>query len=285
MYSLDIRVKKDSRPFLAPDGLTVVIILRFLSAKFYSWNHDTAQFHPVDFDDQVHISLFPLECLPVYSPDGRLFACWSRGDSYVRVWDTRTGQLVSKFSASRMDAMALSPTLIEHSPSDRLIALLFEDKDTIHLLDVYTSHLYAKILGRGSLHMVFIRDGTKLAQYSRNFGLRIWDIADLMNEHWHSTHGYKPILQGIRDGWVVGRDNEPLFWVPVEHRKSLCVPSPRVVLRMPRKKATKVDLSKSRLCRKWAECIDKEWLRELERKKKELGNLLEKYVLSSAQVL
>jgi len=175
-----------------------------------------------------------------------------------------------------MDAMALSPTLIEHSPSDRLIALLFEDKDTIHLLDVYTSHLYAKILGRGSLHMVFIRDGTKLAQYSRNFGLRIWDIADLMNEHWHSTHGYKPILQGIRDGWVVGRDNEPLFWVPVEHRKSLCVPPPRVVLGIPRKKATVVDLSNSRLGRKWTECIDKEWLREVERKEKEVGNLLEK---------
>jgi len=107
--------------------------------------------------------------------------------------------------------MALSPTLIEHSPSDRLIALRFKSENTLHLFDVYTGHLYAKILGRGSADMVFIRDGTKLAQYSRDFGLRIWDITHLTDEHWHSVHGYKPILQGMTDGWVMGRDNEPLF--------------------------------------------------------------------------
>jgi len=119
--------------------------------------------------------------------------------------------------------MALSPTLIEHSLSDRLIALRFEDGDIIHLLNVYTGHLYAKILDQGSAVMAFIRDGTKLAQYSRDFGLRIWDIADLTDEHWHSVHGYEFMSQDMTDGWVVGRDDEPLFWVPVEHRKNLCV--------------------------------------------------------------
>jgi len=177
--------------------------------------------------------------------------------------------------------MSLSPTLIEHSPSDRLIALRFQDKNTIYLLNVYTGHLYVKILGRGSTDMGFIRDGTELASYSSDVGLRIWDIADLMVEHWHSAHGYELMPQDMADGWVMGQDNEPLFWVPVEHRKSLCMQSSRVI---PRKKTTRVDLSKSRLCRKWTECIDKEWLREVERKGKEMGNVLEKYVLSSAQV-
>jgi len=180
--------------------------------------------------------------------------------------------------------MVLSPTLIEHSPSNRLIALWFEDENIIHLLNVYTGHMYARILDRGSANMVFIRDGTKLAQYSRHFGLRIWDIADLTYEHWHSVHGYELILQGTGDGWIVGRDNEPLFWVPVEHRENLCMPPPRVVPGIPRKKATVVDLSNSRLGRKWTECIDNEWLREVEQKGKEMGNVLEKYVLSSAQV-
>ena len=269
-YSLEIEIK-DSRPYPAPDGLTVVIVPAYSSAKCYSWNHDTAQFHSIDFvDDPVDIYK------PEYSPDGRLFACWSGDDSRVRVWDTRTGRLVSKFRTSWVDAMALSPALIEHPPSDRLIALWFEDENTIHLLDVYSGHLHAKILDQGSAAMAFIRDGTKLAQYSRDFGLRIWDIADLTDEHWHSAHGYELMLLGMRDGRVVGRDNEPLFWVPVEHRKSLCVPPPRVVLGIPRKKATVVDLSNSRLGRKWTECIDKEWLREVERKEKEVGNLLEK---------
>jgi len=177
--------------------------------------------------------------------------------------------------------MALSSALIEPSPNDRLIALWFQDGNTIHLLNVYTGHLYAKILGRGSADMVFIQDGTKLAQYSLDFGLRIWDIADLMDEHWNSSHGYELMPCDMTDGWVVGRDNEPLFWVPVKHRKSLCIQSSRVI---PRKKTTRVDLPKSRLCRRWAECIDNEWLRELERKGKKIGNVLEKYVLSSAQV-
>ena len=59
---------------------------------------------------------------------------------------------------------------------------------------------------------------------------------------------------------------------------------PGVVLGIPEKKETVVDLSKSRLCRKWTECIDKEWLREVERKGEKIGNVLEKYILSSAQV-
>ena len=163
-YSLEIKVKAAKRLLLAPDGLTVVIVPEYSSAKCYSWNDDTAQFHPIDFVD------FPVYIYaPKYSPDGRLFACWSRDDSHVRVWDTRTGRLVSKFPTSWVDAMALSPTLMEHSPSDRLIALWFEDEDTIHLLNVYTGHLYAKILGQGSADMTFIRDGTKLAQYSSDF--------------------------------------------------------------------------------------------------------------------
>jgi len=278
-YSLDFRLGEVRRLFLAPDSLTVVIVPVYSSVKCYSWNHDTAQFHPIDFVDfPVHIYT------PKYSPDGRLFACWSWDDSHVRIWDTRTGRLVSKFPTSLVDAMALSPTLIEHSPSDRLIALWFQDEDTIHLLNVYTGRLYAKILGRGSAGMVFIRDGTKLAEYSRHFGLRIWDITHLADEHWNSTHGYELMTCDMTDGWVVGRDNEPLFWIPVEHRKNLCMPPPIVVPGIPRKKETVVEFSTSRLGREWTECIDNEWLRQVERKGKEMGNLLEKYVLSSAQV-
>jgi len=275
-YSLAIKIEKYSYPSPAPDGLTVVIVPRYSSATCYSWDHDTAQFYPIDFVDSP-VQIYEHK----YSADGRLFACCSGDDSHVRVWDTRTGQLVSKFRTSRVYAMALSPTVIEYSPGNRLIALWFKDENTTHLLNVYTGHMYAKILGRGSADMVFIQDGTKLAQYSRHFGLRIWDITHLADDHWHSAHGYELMPQDMTDGWVMGQDNEPLFWVPVEHRKSLCVDCTRVI---SRKKTTRVDLSKSRLCRKWTECIDKEWLREVERKGEEMGNVLEKYVLSSAQV-
>jgi len=288
-YSLDIK-SKHPYSFLTSDGLAVIIVpMNSASATCYLWNSDIDQFHPVDFDDQVYICRDPS---PVNSPDGILFACWSDKDSHIRVWDTRTGQLVSKFRTSRMDAMALSPALIEHSPRDRLIILWFKFDNTIHLLDVCTGHLYAKIWDRGRADMAFIRDGTdmafiqdgtKLADYSPDFGLRIWDVADLMHEH--SVHGYELILEDITDGWVVGQDNQRLFWIPVEHRVNLYVPSHRVVIGVPKRKATRVDLSKSRLGREWTECIDKEWLRKLKQKEDDVGNQLEKQVLSSAQVL
>ena len=28
-----------------------------------------------------------------------------------------------------------------------------------------------------------------------------------MDEHWHPTHGYELLPQGITDGWVMGQDN------------------------------------------------------------------------------
>jgi len=190
-YSYSLHTKP-GYPLLAPDGLTI-IIASFNPPATYSWNHETAQFDPVHFDDQEYIRLHPsLE----YSPDGKLFACWSNKDSHVRVWDTRTRQLVSKFSTSDVHKIALSPALIDHPPAERLIALLFGHENAIRLFDAYTGHLHAQIMGQVSAYMAFIRDGTALAYYSPKFGLRTWDIADVTAEHWHST---------MRDGWVMVR--------------------------------------------------------------------------------
>ena len=81
-------------------------------------------------------------------------------------------------------------------------------------------------------------------------------------------------MQGMIDGWVMGQDNEPLFWVPIEHRKDVYAPQCRVVIKAPQI-STILDLSNSRLGRKWTECIDKEWLRDIKKKEKEVGELLE----------
>jgi len=266
-YSLDIA--DCWRIFLAPDGLTVVIVSHSSSVACYSWNHETAQFDSVHFDDQEHIRSYPS---PAYSPDGKLLACRSRDDSHVRVWDTRTGHLVSKFPTSRVDEIALSPALIDHSISERLIALRLQRENAIGLFDAYTGHLHAQILAQAEAYVVFIRDGTALAYYSPRFGLRIGDIADLSAEHWHPTHGYE--LMSMVDGWVMGQDDKPLFWVPVDHREHLYMPPFRVMIEGSQT-STILDFSNSRLGRTWTECIDKGWLRELEEKEKEIGNLLE----------
>jgi len=166
--------------------------------------------------------------------------------------------------------IALSPALIDHHLGDRLIALRFMHENAIHLFDAYNGHLYGQILGQEHARMVFIRDGTALAYYAYKIGLRTWEIADLTTEH----HGHEIMMQGMRDGWVMGQDDEPLFWVPIEHRKDVYVPACRVVIKAP-EVPTILDFSNSRFSREWTECIDKEWLRELEKKEKEVGNLLE----------
>jgi len=269
IYSLDLG--RGWNILLAPNGLTVVIVPYTFSPTCYSWNHETAQFDPVHFDDQKHIRWYHL---PRYSSDGKLLACWSHDDSHVRVWDTRTGHLVSKFPTSRVDDIALSPALIDHSLGERLIALRLRRENAIGLFDAYTGHLHTQILGQASAYMAFIRYGTALAYYYSTLGLRIWDITDLAADHWHSTHGYELMSQAMVDGWVMGQDNEPLFWVPVDHREHLYMPPFRVVIEGSQI-STILDLSNSRLGRKWTECIGKGWLRELEEKEKEIGNLLE----------
>jgi len=267
IYSLNFEVDRDSVPFLAPDGLTVVIV-SLSSSTCYSWNHDTAQFDPVHFDDQLHI--FRNES-PAYSPDGKFFACWSDKDTHVRVWDTRTRQLVSKFPTSDVYDTTFSPALIHHFLGDRLIALRCTHESAIRLFNAYNGHLYGQILGQEDGFLAFIRDGTALAYYYSNIGLRTWEVADLAAEHQHSTNGHELMMQGMIDGWVMGQDDEPLFWVPVEHRKDVYVPWCRVVIKAPQI-STILDMSNSRLSRKWTECIDKEWLKEME---KEVGKLLE----------
>jgi len=268
-YSLD--VNHLAYPILAPNGLAVIVMSIFHSVTCYSWNHDTAQFDPVHFDDQVHIRW---NSSSVYSPDGKIFACWSDDDSHVRVWDTRTGQLVSKFPTSEVYGIALSPPLIGHFLGDRLIALRFTHENAIRLFDAYSGHLYGEILGQENGYMAFIRDGTALAYYFDDIGLRTWEIADLSTEHWHSTDVCELMMQGMADGWAMGQDNELLIWLPVEHRKDMYVPPPRVVIEAPQI-STILDFSNSRFGRKWTECVDKEWLRELEKKEKEVGNMLE----------
>jgi len=52
------------------------------------------------------------------------------------------------------------------------------------------------------------------------------------------------------------------------------VPRCRVVIKAP-EISTILDMSNSRLGRKWTECINNGWLRELEKKEKEVEKLLE----------
>ena len=61
----------------------------------------------------------------------------------------------------------------------------------------------------------------------------------------------------MMDGWMMDQGRKPLFWVPVENREELYVPPFKMVIGVPQMNSTVLDLSNSRLGRKWIECIDK----------------------------
>ena len=264
-FSLDFDHSLSSKS-LAPDGLTLIIDNPILC---HSWNQDTAQFSRIHFTDEMHLFGF----YHAYSPDGKLFACHSRRDSHVRVWDTRTGQLCSNpITMPGVREIALSPALNDQSLGDRIIALrcLNLNAHTVTLFDVYTSHLYAQCWDPG-WHMAFIGDGKKLVSYSGSHPTRIYDIVDLAAKHWNASHGYEPVPKDMKDGWMVGQDDELLFWVPLEHREDLCLPHIEMIGGRP----VKMDFSRFRYGSKWTECIDEDWLKQLEEREKEMTRLLE----------
>jgi len=245
-----------SDPFLAPNGLVIIFSPCSSSAECHSWNHETAQFYPVHFDDQAHIRRYPA---PEYSPDRKLLPCWSRDHFYIRVWDMRTRRLVFKFPTSRVDRTALSPALIDHSLADRLITL--RSKCEVSLTRIWTF--------------------CTLRFWVRH--THTWHLYEL-EQHWHNIP--PTFVSESRTSQIsldtslfckaceMGQDDEPLFWVPVEHRGNLYVPSPRMVIGALQMNSTILDFSNSSFGRNWTECIDKGWLRELDQKEKE-GNLLE----------
>jgi len=246
-------------------NIDIMSTVIFTDPLCYSWNHKTAQFDHIHFTDEAHLDGDP----EAYSPDGKLFACFFEEDAHVRVWDTQTSQLCGKpITMSDVYAIALLPALNDPSLGDRLIAVRCYPKIT--LFDVYTDHLYAQCWNPGR-DMAFIRDGTKLASYHGSHPIRIYDIAGLASKHRNAIHGYEPVPQDVKDGWILDQDHELLFWVPLEHREDLCLPQVEMIWGRP----TKVDLSRFRYGSKWTECIDQRWLKELEESGKRMARLLE----------
>jgi len=268
-FSLHVNIEKCWPIFLAPDGLTLIITYPI---SCYSWNHKTAQFDRIHFTDEAHLDGY-LDGYHAYSPDGKLFACRSREDKHIRVWDTRTGQLCGRpITMPDMDEIALSPALNDQSLGDQLIAIHCDDTYTITLFDVYTGHLCAQFWDPGKKgKMTFIGDGTKLASYSDSHTIRIHDIMDLAAKHGNVAHGYEPVPKYMKGGWMVGQVDELLFWVPLERREDLCLSHLEVIGGRP----TKMDLSRLRYGSKWTECIDQVWLNQLEEREKEMVRLLE----------
>jgi len=174
--------------------------------------------------------------------------------------------------------IVLSPALDDRTLGDRLIALYNIHTKTITVFDVHTGHFYADFWDSGE-PLAFIRDGTKLMSHGP---IKIYDIADLAAKHRNAPHEYKCVPRGMADAWILGQDNELLIWVPVEHRKVLCLSYVEMIWG----RATKVDFSNFKFGPEWTECIDKEWLKELEERERGcLGRISERTVAYPSTIL
>ena len=110
--------------------------------------------------------------------------------------------------------------------------------------------------------MAFIRDGTKLATWVRPHIADPIRIHDLTAKCRNATDGYEPVLQDIRDGWMI---SSHCFG----SRSSL--PHVEMIWGWP----MTVDLCSFRSSSKWTECIGQGWLKELEEREMEIRRLLE----------
>ena len=179
---------------------------------------------------------------------------WVRCSSILPSWCGRTSYL--------------SPALNDRSLGDRLIAIRYYDtRNNAHTPAIC-------ILSAGTKNRSWTRRLLKMGvfpDFHTTHTARIHDIVDLAAKHRNAIHEYEPVPQGMKDEWMVGQDDELLFWVPLERRKVLGLPHVEAIGDRP----PKMDFSRFRYGSKWIECIEQVWLKELEEREKGMVGRLE----------
>jgi WD40 repeat protein len=238
---------------LSPDGLTSIVCDINRNPRHYLWSTTTCQPLPLTSTGDEDI----LGYLMAFSPNGRFFAASSSNDGIttLRVWNTRTGELVA--GSSRLDSKL---RCLAFSPDDHHIAFSYllshTDTTSIWILDVHTGHLASGPWKGHTSHvttLAFSSDGEKLASGSWDGQIRIWNAADLLGHRQASVEGFRN-EKCMENGWVVGENEELLFWLPKDHREGLFWPGNIAVIGgsgIP----THVDLTTFRYGENWAECI------------------------------
>ncbi|KXN87181.1 Vegetative incompatibility protein HET-E-1 [Leucoagaricus sp. SymC.cos] len=252
---------------VSPDGSRAVSSSHDKTVKM--WSTETRALLSVNFQEHPGV----VSCV-AYSPGGRLIASGSvegmdqssgSARGIIRVWDTETGELV----AGPFEGHSQLVHSLAFSPDEHFIASASGDK-TIRVWDVGTRRLrFGPWYGHagGVVGLAFSHDGKKMVSCSEDETIRVWDTSDLTpslptplpgrnqfrkSQMYSDSSGFTDKCS-VQNGWVIGRDDELLFWIPPWNRNGLWWPRNTAVLAGT---TMKLDLTKFEYGLNWQRCGD-----------------------------
>lgn len=182
-----------------------------------------------------------------FSPDDKCLALGS-SDKSIRVWDTNTGDLI----LGPLHGHSKSVTFLVFSPDGKRI-VAGSDDGTIQIWDTSSGQRVSVPFEghtRSIISVAYSHDRQYIVSGSKDGIIRVWDTdASKFDPDVDSTWTVAD------DGWVRGREQDLLLWVPYDLRSSLCPAPCKGVLNVDIGFSTAVAFAGATLGRNWQKCF------------------------------
>ena len=185
-----------------------------------------------------------------FSPDGMriLSGSW---DNTLRLWDIASGNPVGPPLRGHSKAIAA----VAFSHDGKRVASGSNDKSA-RLWDVDSGkEIGEPAKGHTGLitSIAFSPDGKSIATASRDKSLRLWNLdwETSISESQYPKNLFPNRTFALRDGWILGPEEELILWIPPVHRVGLCYPHNQCI---GSRYITELNFSKFKYGSDWVEC-------------------------------
>ncbi|PAV17956.1 nucleotide-binding-oligomerization-domain like receptor [Pyrrhoderma noxium] len=258
----------------SPNGLNIVAGSR--DKMIYVWDVKSKKlcFDPIGGHTDWIITIR-------YSSDGTKIISGSR-DCTIRIWDSASGNMIG----NHFEGHVRGVWSVVYSSNDTQVVSVSSDS-TILIWDAETRNIYRVIKKHSDAvtSLAFSLDGKRFLSGSFDQAIRIWDVESgesicgpfVGHSAWVQSVEYFPygnrfasgssdgtiriwsipkedVEWNMReDGWIVGRNNELLIWIPNELRHTVIMPTCSLTINCPFE--TKLDFSGHFKGRSWTNGI------------------------------